>query len=217
MKPSGKRSGVGRFIDAVTFPLRAVTLFEKDKFGLSALSSERYDYVAREVQGYCLDIGCGPHNRFVDEYLRGNGKGIDIFLYEGLTRDNLVEDITRFPFEDSSFKSVTLIASINHIPRALRDAELAEAYRCVKPRGNIIVTMGEPWVEILVHQVVFLSARLLGRQYHMDTVREMQEGEEYYLKDSEITDRLSRAGFRDLKKKRFWTQWGLNHLLIGWK
>jgi hypothetical protein len=42
---------------------------------MSALSSERFDYVAREVRGYCLDVGCGKHERFVQEFLKGNRRG----------------------------------------------------------------------------------------------------------------------------------------------
>ncbi len=65
--------------DFVSFPVRAVTLFHDDRWGLSSLATERFDYVRREVQGYCLDVGCGRHNRFVTEHLGGNGVGIDVF------------------------------------------------------------------------------------------------------------------------------------------
>ena len=131
------------FKDTITFPLRAVTLFHDDKWGLSALSTERFDYVARQVRGYCLDVGCGRHNRFIREFVNGNGRGIDVFAYEGLSRDHLVEDITRFPFPDGIFDSVTFIANLNHIPKSYRDIELGEAYRCIKAGGNVIVTMGK--------------------------------------------------------------------------
>jgi ubiquinone/menaquinone biosynthesis C-methylase UbiE len=47
----------------------------------------------------------------------------DVYPYEGLTEENLVEDITRFPFDDASFDSVTFIASISHVPEPLRDIE----------------------------------------------------------------------------------------------
>jgi hypothetical protein len=48
-----------KIADFATFPLRAISLFESDCWGLSSLLSERFDYVADEVIGYCLDIGCG--------------------------------------------------------------------------------------------------------------------------------------------------------------
>ena len=146
----------------------------------------------------------------------GNGKGIDVFPFNGLSHENVVEDITRFPFVDNSFDSVTFIACINHIPSSIRDVELAEAYRCLKPSGNIIVTMGNPVAEILVHKLIHLKFRLTGSGDE-DSQRGMHEEEAYYLTDTEIIQRLTRARFTDLEKKHFWTQWGLNHLFLGWK
>lgn len=212
-----RRTTVQKTVDFVTFPVRAFTLLERDKLGFSSLASERFDYAAREVAGHCLDVGCGRHNRFVTECLNGNGRGIDLFPYEGLTEEHLVEDLTHFPFEDESFDSVTFIANLNHCPRSKRDAELAEAYRVLKPGGNIIVTMGNPIAEVLVHLVVRLYDRLLGTSFDVDNERGMAEEEEYFLMDSEIRSRLRRAGFKKVTKKYFWTQWGLNHLLVAWK
>src|SRR5438094_5491847 len=132
-----KRTRLRRTIDFVTFPFRAVTLFHSDKWGLRSLASERFDYVGKEVQGYCLDIGCGYHNRFVTEWLDGHGKGVDVYQYEGLSEEHIVEDMTKLPFTEASFDSVTFIANLNHAPRPMRDRELAEAFRCLRPNGNI--------------------------------------------------------------------------------
>ena len=202
--------------DFATFPIRALILIKEDRWGLSSLRSERFEHVARHVQGYCLDVGCGEHNLFVTRRLNGNGKGIDVYAYEGLTEENVVENMSRFPFQDGSFNSVTFIANINHVPRSMRDVELAEAYRCLRSLGNIIVTMGNPLAEVLVHKYIFLLARLFGASYE-DTEKGMHEDEEYYLTDTEIVERLTRAGFATIQKKRFVTQWGLNHLFVGWK
>ena len=209
-----ERSKLQKLKDFLTFPLRAVTLIREDRLGLSSLRTERYDYVSRYVRGYCLDFGCGAHNLFVTRWL--NGKGINVYPYEGLTDENVVPDMTRTLFEDDSFESATLIAALNHIPRSIRDAELAEAYRCLKPSGNIIVTMGNPLAEILVHKLVHYQYRLTGTGDE-DTERGMHQEEEYYLRDFEIVDRLERAGLKDLRRRRFVTQWGLNHLFVAWK
>jgi SAM-dependent methyltransferase len=211
------RDVLQRAIDFLTFPLRALTLFHHDKWGLSCLASERFDYAAREVVGCCLDIGCGYQNRFVNEWLGGRGVGIDVYKYEGLSEENIVESLPRIPFEDTSFDSVTFIASLNHVPASDRDAELREAYRCIKPGGNVIVTMGNPLAEVAVHKIVEWYDRYFGTKYDMDSERGMGAEEAYYLKDSEITARLTKAGFVTLTKKHFFTQWGLNHLWIGWK
>lgn len=212
-----KRSTAQKLVDFLTFPIRAVTLFHKDRFGLSSLASERFDYVAREVTGYCLDVGCGYHNSFVTRWLNGNGKGIDVFPYEGLTQDHIVEDMTNFPFSDASFDTVTFIANLNHVPKPDRDAEIAEAYRCLKPGGTIVITMGNPLAEMAVHRVVAWHDRFFGTTVDMDSERGMGDEEAFYLLDSEIKDRLMRAGFCRLKKRYFLTQWALNHLWVGSK
>jgi ubiquinone/menaquinone biosynthesis C-methylase UbiE len=206
-----------RLKDLLTFPLRAFTLFHDDRWGLSSLASERFDYVAAEVQGYCLDIGCGYGNRFIRDYLKGNGIGIDVFPYEGLAKENIVKDLTHLPFPDASFDSVTFIANLNHASRSQRDAELAESFRVLRNGGNILLTMGLPVIEVIVHKVVWAYDRFLGTRVDMDSERGMQEGEDYYLTDAEIRERLGRAGFGRIERKPFRTQWGMNRLYIGWK
>jgi SAM-dependent methyltransferase len=212
-----RRRGLQKAIDGLTFPLRAVTLFEEDRWGLASLASERFDYVAREVRGECLDVGCGRGNRFVTEYLGGRGVGVDVFQYPGLTADQVHADLTKFPFEDGRFASVTMIASINHIPRDLRDIELREAWRVLEAGGNIIVTMGNPFAEIVVHRMLPVYDRVFRTRFDMDVERGMAEGEQFYLLDREIRERLVRVGFGRLRKRHFGTQWGLNHLWVGWK
>jgi ubiquinone/menaquinone biosynthesis C-methylase UbiE len=59
--------------------------------------------------------------------------------------------MTHLPFKDETFQSVTFPANINHVPRNQRDQELSEAYRVLKPFGNIIITMGNPIAETVVH------------------------------------------------------------------
>src|SRR5689334_17919677 len=106
-------------IDLIFFPLRAITMFTEGKFGLSSLRDERYAYVSKEVKTPCLDVGCGEGNLFIKKYLKGRGKGIDVFDYNGLLdKQCVLRDITKFPFKNNTFNSVVLIASINHIPKS---------------------------------------------------------------------------------------------------
>jgi len=206
-----------KILDFCTFPIRAFTLFEKDKFGLSSLQTERYDYVATEVKGKCLDIGCGRNNRFIKEFVNNNGVGIDVFEYEGLSKKNIVKDMTKLPFKDESFDTVTLIANINHIPKSIRKRELKEIHRITKKGGRLIVTMGNPVVEIIVHKVVWFYDRFFKTNVDVDSERGMKHDEEYYLTDGAIKLFLSGAGFKKIIKKYFITQWGLNHLFVGSK
>jgi SAM-dependent methyltransferase len=189
----------------------------RDRWGLSAIASERFDYVSRYVTGRCLDVGCGRHDRFIKEFLGGQGQGIDVFAYEGLDPEQVVEDLSRFPFEDGSFETVTFIACLNHVPRPLRAAELAEAWRVLSDGGTIIVTMGNPVAEIAVHKVVELQDRWLGTRHDVDSERGMDPDEDLFLTDRTIRGLLREAGFVAVRKKRFWTQWGLNHLFVARK
>jgi hypothetical protein len=173
-----RRSESQRLKDFLTFPLRALTLFFIDRWGLSSLASERYDYVNREIQGYCLDVGCENHNCFINEYLDGAGRGIDVYPYEGLISQEIVQDMTQFPFENDTFFSVTFIANLNNVPKSVRDAELSEDYRVLKRGGNIIITMGNPVAEVLVHKLVAFYDRVLGARYDIDAERGMNDEEE---------------------------------------
>jgi len=211
------RNSLQALKDTLLLPIRALALLSQDRWGLSSLASDRFYYAAKEVTGYCLDVGCGPGNRFINEFLSGNGHGIDVYPYEGLTKDQLVDDLTRFPFAGSTFNSVTFIANFNHIPQSERDAEVAEAYRCLKDGGNIIVTMANPICEIVSHKQVHLYDRWFGTRFDLDSERGMHREESYYVLESEIYERLEKAGFENLMKKRFLTQWGLNYLIVGWK
>ncbi len=210
------RGGIQKVADFVTFPLRALTLFHDDRFGLSCQATERYDYAASQVAGRCLDVGCGS-NRFVREFLHGHGVGADVYRYPDNPDGVILEDPTRFPWPDASFEAVTFLANINHVPREHRDAELAEAHRVLRPGGRIIVTMALPAVEVVVHQVIWAYDRLFGTKLDHDNERGMIEGEEYYLTGKEIRTRLSRAGFTAVVYRPFWTQWALNGMYIGSK
>ena len=68
--------------DFVTFPVRAVLPVQESRWGLTSRPDERFEYVAREISGRVLDIGCGRENAFITRYANGNGVGIDVFRYD---------------------------------------------------------------------------------------------------------------------------------------
>ncbi len=181
------------------------------------MRDERFNYVKKYVVGKCLDIGCGKNNIFIKQFLNNNGVGLDIFPYEGLTDDNLVDNFNEFPFPENSFSTVTFIANFNHIPKNLRDIEISEAYRVLKIGGRIIITMGSPIAELLAHLNVWLQDSLFGTSFDMDSNRGMVKGESYFVLDKEIKECLIKSGFTSLHCHYFTTQWCLNHLWIGCK
>jgi len=211
-----QRSKFQKIKDFITFPVRSLLVTEHNKWGLTSLRNERYDYAAKEVKGYCLDVGCCRNNAFINNFLSGNGVGIDNFPFEGLTSAHLVEDFTKFPFKEKTFDSVTFLANINHIPEKDRDLELSEAYRCLKTGGTIIIQTAIPWVSIVAHVTAEYYDKIFKTNHHTDTEMGMDE-DDYYVKESEVFERLKKAGFVDIKKKSFGTQWWLNRLYVGWK
>ena len=212
-----RRKTARKILDFTTFPLRALLLHEKSRFWGTSLADERFDYVAREVQGYCLDIGCGRYNRFIDKFLNGNGIGIDVYLYEGLSEKNIVESIECLPYPEFTFDSVTFIACLNHAPRNHREAEIAEAYRVLKPDGKIVITMGLPLAEIAAHTIASLYSWLFPWYEDTDTERGMDEEEDYYVSSREILRLLNIVGFKEIGIEPFITQWGLNRLYFAKK
>ncbi len=210
------RSSWQKFKDMIFFPFRAVTLFEVDKYGLSSLQTERYDYVSKEVTGRCLDVGCGRNNRFINEFV-DHGVGIDVFMYDGLTKKDIFLDMTKLPYKNEEFDTITLIANINHIPKRIRVKELSELCRILKKGGKLIVTMGNPVAEVAVHKLVWFYDKLLKTKFDVDGERGMDHDEKYYLVDDEIRGLLVKTGYGKVVKKYFWTQWGLNHLFVAEK
>ncbi len=203
-------------IDFITFPIRSLFITEHNKWGLTSLRNERYDYAAKEVLGYCLDIGCCRNNAFVKNYLGGNGIGVDNFPFDGLSDENIIEDLTKLPFKNETFNSVTFLANINHIPESERDEELFEAYRCLKTGGNIIIQTAIPWVSIVAHITAEYYDKIFRTNHHTDTEMGMED-DDYYVEEKEVIERLKKAGFKNIKKKNFTTQWWLNRLYVGWK
>jgi len=101
-----RRGTFKKIVDFSLFPFRALVLIERDRWHLTSLASERFYYASEETTGFCLDVGCGKGNRFINEFLHGNGRGIDVFKYEGLTDEHIVDDITHFPFDDENFETI---------------------------------------------------------------------------------------------------------------
>ena len=143
--------------------------------------------------------------------------GVDVHAWKDLPRELILDDPTCFPFGDGSFDSVTFIACLNHVPGSLRDRELREAHRCLKPGGRVIITMGHPIAEVLVHRLVRIYDAVLGTQFDRDSQRGMEAEEDYYLTRSEIVSRLAQAGFENIRYRPFVTQWGLNGVYVARK
>ena len=79
------RSLLQKSLDFLFFPIRALFFRIKGKFGLSSLRDERMFLVASFCKGRVLDVGCGPGNKFINDFIGScNGLGVDVFGYGAL-------------------------------------------------------------------------------------------------------------------------------------
>jgi SAM-dependent methyltransferase len=204
---------MNNIINAITFPLRALFLHEEGRFGLMSLREERMQMVARFCTGRVLDVGCGPHNLFIKNYIGlEHGTGVDIFPYEGV--EQVVDDMAALPFAGESFDTVTLIAVGGHIPKSKREAEFREFARVLKPGGKLIMTEGEPITQYILHKWVALYF-LLQNKRDLDSERGMEEDEEYCMPTAEIMRYLNTPPLKFVLRKRF--MWGLNNVYVALK
>ncbi len=180
---------------------------------LSSLRDERMEVVANFCSGKVLDVGCGPGNLFIKDYIGPEkGIGIDVYPYSGV--ENIYPDPCNLPFPDNSFDTITLIAVGGHIPKNKRIDEFSELARILKINGRLIFTSGEPITQYIVHKWGEFYFSLLG-QKDMDTERGMDHEEEYCMPYKEIMHYLNRKPLRLVKHHKF--MWSLNNVYIAEK
>ena len=185
----------------------------KAYFGLTSVRDERMWNVAQFCQGRVLDVGCGPGNLFINNFIgTDRGLGIDIFAYEGV--ENIVADLTHLPYADGSFDTVTLIAVGGHIPQHLRKLEFIEFARVLRTGGRLVMTEGEPITQWLTHQWQHVYFQLRG-EVDMDSERGMEEDEQFCMPRAELLGYLNTPPLKHVTTKRF--QWGLNNVYVAEK
>ena len=82
-----------------------------------------------------------------------NGVGVDVYDWGGGAI--IVNDSSNLPFADSSFDTITFLACLNHIPN--RSDVIREAYRLIRPGGNLVVTMINPMLGKIGHTIWWYS------------------------------------------------------------
>jgi len=171
-----------------------------DKLG-ELLYRQRIKVVRPYIKGRLLDLGCGV-NKLVRQY--GNGVGVDVFQFGNA--DIILEDTSRMPFADNHFDTITMLASLNHIPN--REIVLREVWRILKFDGLIIITMIPLWISILWH--------FLRQPWDRDQrERQIKDGEVYGLSKKQVRNLLVAAGFKIIAEKKF--MFLINNLTIAKK
>ena len=141
-----------QIVDFIFTPIRFALPDQKvEELRLTSLCKERFNVCLEYSKGRVLDIGCAD-NEFIRTYRkkdRSKSIGVDAFKWKWA---DIVCDTTKLPFKENSFDTVTIIASLNHIPK--RDEVLAEAFRVLKPSGQILITMINPIISRISHTIV---------------------------------------------------------------
>ncbi|SPD74048.1 hypothetical protein PITCH_A2030192 [uncultured Desulfobacterium sp.] len=108
------------------------------------LAGWRNNKVAKEIRQPFLDIACGDN---ILSEIVGGGFGIDVVNYGSV--DVLVKNFEKLPFKESSFNSVTIVASLNYFDRPQK--VILESARVLKPGGTLILTLLNPLIGMLWH------------------------------------------------------------------
>ena len=170
----------------------------KDKVG-RVLLDKRIKIVLPYLEGSLLDIGCGT-NKLVRSY---SGKGIGTDVYQWGDVDVIVKDAAKLPFDDKTFDTITMVATLNHIPN--RTQVLLEAKRVLKDSGKLIVTMIPPKISRVWHGI--------RKPWDADqSERGMKEGEVWGFSKPELKELLFKSGFQTIEEGSF--NLGMNQFFV---
>jgi len=187
----------------IGFPLRAFILDEKTqkKIGLTTLKEERFNEILKRMEGKALDVGCGNNELIIEYRKRGNkGIGVDVFPFEGV---DMTLNTEKLPFKKEEFDCITLLATLNHIPKQKRMKVIKEINRVLKKNGKLIITMIGPFIGWLCHKLTW---------WDFDKERRMEKGEEYGLTNEYVFNLIKSQNFKLIEKKKF--LYGLNNIFV---
>ncbi len=193
--------------DRLCFPLLAFLSSERTRaLGLTPIDEERVAIVLGRCRGLLLDIGCGTNELVRGYRLRqGIAIGVDVWPWPGV---DVVCDTTRLPFQNNQFDTVVMLACLNHVPQSKRSQVLQEARRVLKDGGQLLITMINPVVGVVVHAI--------RRRYDPDQLeRGIGHEEAKGLWDKEVKDLLAESRLQLAETIPF--VFGLNRLYIAEK
>ncbi|RLG81322.1 MAG: class I SAM-dependent methyltransferase [Thermoprotei archaeon] len=106
-------------------------------------------------------------------------------------------DILDLPFRDGVFDTILALAVLHHIPGSeCRSLLLSEAYRVLRDRGTLILTVWSPTIEALK------TKKLLERAFDEGYIVMDRSGSRYYFfyEMRELVDSVTAVGFTIVEK-----------------
>ena len=159
-----------------------------------------------EKNNKVLDIGCFDGNLF--KSLKKKSIGYSIGLDPLLKEDIQTNDYKLIPgyFPDAlknneHFDTITLLAVLEHIPRATQAILSDSFYAKLNKSGKVIITVPSPFVDHILW--VLTKLRLVDG---------MSVDEHYGFKTEEVYDLFDKEQFNLITHKKF--QLGLNNLFV---
>ena len=139
------------------------------------------DYLERMAEGLprgarVLDLGCGPGEQ--SAWLSERFRVTDIDFSRGQlaiarahapTATFLLADMCSLQFRPASFDAIAAIYSIIHVPREEHAALFASMHRWLKPRGRLLVVLGNNDSEGSESNWLDLGADMWWSQFDADT------------------------------------------------
>ncbi len=133
---------------------KEISKSSQDIFG-RLLSIWRNREVLRHIIPPFLDIGCGD-NRLASR--NEGGIGIDVINYG--KADIIVQDFRTLPFKPDTFKTITIVGSLNYFESP--EVTILECERILIKSGMLIITMLEPKIGKYWHSIREPWARYPG-------------------------------------------------------
>lgn len=175
---------------------KAVSHFQKKEPPLeNILQTLRFKQIEKHVlpNSHVIDLGCGYQGKLLQILSSKimSGVGYDISVNKKPIANNIKlksgQVDTRLPFKNNCFDLVIASAIIEHVksPNLL----ITEAYRLLKPKGQLLLTTPSARAKSLLNMLA--QFRLLSR-------REIADHRRYYTKEK-LINLLTKNGFPEKK------------------
>jgi SAM-dependent methyltransferase len=154
-------------------------------------------------EGRILDIGCGSYPYFLTTTNFKEKYGLDPVINletareKGIKLSKIAVGSKKFPFADSFFDVVTMLAVFEHIEHNDLVPVIKEIFRILKKDGILVMTTPAPWADRLLHQMAKVSL-ISSEEIHEHKHNHAKEKIENILGDGGFSKLNIRSGFFEL-------------------